>query len=90
MLRPYLIKPTHRPICFHPWTHPIQNPAVLNMSSVQRFLEEQSQFQSQMADKAATLLTPERLEIYKQNQATVRQMATMQLTSIVQLSGGGQ
>lgn len=64
------------------------NPAVLNNASVQTFLEEQTQFQAQMAGKAAEMLTPAQLQVYQQNQAAVRQMATMQLNSIVQMAGG--
>lgn len=66
------------------------NPAVLNTASVQRFLDEQSRFQSHVADEAAHLLTPSHLAIFKQNQAAVRRMTSMQLNSIVQLAGGGQ
>lgn len=66
------------------------NAGALNGPSVQRFLDEQAQFQAQVAEKAAGLLTPARLEAFKQNQATVRQMSTMQLNSIVQLTGGGR
>jgi len=66
------------------------NPAVLNTTSVERFLEEQKQFQADIAQKAVGLLTPAHLEVFKQNQAAVRQMSTMQLNNIVQLAGGRQ
>lgn len=66
------------------------NPAVLNTASVQRFLDEQVRFQSQVAERAASLLPPDQLALFKQNQSAVRQMSAMQLNSIVQLAGGGQ
>jgi hypothetical protein len=65
------------------------NTSALNTAAVSKFLEEQSQFQTQVAEKAAGLLTPAQLQTYKQNQAAVRQMFTMHLNSIVQLAGGG-
>jgi hypothetical protein len=64
------------------------NPAALNTAAVQRFLDEQSKFQTGVAEKAAALLTPAQLDAYKQNQAAVRQMTNMQLTSIVQMATG--
>jgi hypothetical protein len=65
------------------------NPAVLNAPTVNKYLDEQAQFQAQVADKAAALLTPAQLEAFKQNQAAMRQMSKMQLNNIVQMSGGG-
>ncbi|MGI8602243.1 MAG: hypothetical protein ACR2OZ_04505 [Verrucomicrobiales bacterium] len=64
------------------------NPTVLNSAAVQRFLDEQTEFQSQVAEKAAALLTPSQLAAFKQNQAAMRQMMNMQLTSIVQMANG--
>jgi hypothetical protein len=64
------------------------NVSALNTPSVQKFLEEQSEFQSQVAAKAADMLTPAQLQVFKQNQAAVRQMTSMQMTSIVQMAGG--
>jgi hypothetical protein len=64
------------------------NTSVLTTAAVQKFLDEQSAFQFQVAEKAAGILTPAQLQVYKQNQATVRQMTSMQLTSIVQMAGG--
>jgi hypothetical protein len=66
------------------------NPAVLNSASARKFFDEQKQFQSQVAEKAAGFLTPAQLQVYKQNQSAVRQMSSMQLNSIVQLAGGSQ
>ncbi|MFN0126401.1 MAG: hypothetical protein ACKV19_06945 [Verrucomicrobiales bacterium] len=66
------------------------NPAVLNTASVQRFLDEQARFQSQVAQRAASLLPPDQLALFKQHQSAVRQMSAMQLNSIVQLAGGGK
>jgi hypothetical protein len=66
------------------------NPAVLNMPTVNTFLDEQAQFQGQVADKAAALLNPAQLQAFKQNQAAMRQMTKMQMSNIVQMSSGGQ
>ena len=66
------------------------NPAVLNPGAVNQFLDEQTQFQAQEADKAAPMLTPAQLDAFKQNQAAIRQMTKMQLNSILQLTGSGQ
>jgi len=66
------------------------NPRVLNTATVNKFLDEQAQYQSQVAEKAADLLTPSQLEAFRQNQGTQRQMMKMQLTNIVQMAGGGQ
>jgi len=57
---------------------------------VNKFLDEQAQYQAQVADKAAALLTPTQLQAFKQNQAAMRQMTKMQMSNIVQMSGGGQ
>ncbi len=65
------------------------NPEVLNPAAVQTFLEEQTRFQSEVVGKAAGILTPAQLEVFKQNQAAVRQMSGMQLNNIVQMAGGG-
>ena len=65
------------------------NPGVLTTGSVRTFLDEQSKFQAQVADEAARLLNPTQLDLYKKNQAAVRQMSAMQLNTIVQLAGGG-
>lgn len=65
------------------------NVAALNTDSVRTFLDEQSRFQAQVAEEAARLLNPTQLDLYKKNQAAVRQMAAMQLNTIVQLAGGG-
>jgi hypothetical protein len=66
------------------------NPAVLNSGAVNKFLDEQTQLQGQIADQAANLLTPAQLDAFKQNQGAIRQMTKMQLNSIVQMAGGGQ
>lgn len=66
------------------------NPAVLNSAAINQFLDEQTKFQSDVAEKASTLLTPAQQEAFKQNQAAVRQMTKMQLNSIIQLTGTGQ
>ncbi len=66
------------------------NPAVLNTPTVNKFLDEQVQYQAQVADKAAALLTPAQLQAFKQNQAAMGQMTKMQMSNIVQMSGGGQ
>ncbi|HTB62418.1 MAG TPA: hypothetical protein VK737_02420 [Opitutales bacterium] len=66
------------------------NPAVLNTPTINTYLDEQAQYQAQVAEKAASLLTPAQLQAFKQNQAAMRQMSKMQLSNIVQLSGGGQ
>jgi hypothetical protein len=66
------------------------NPAVLNTPTINKFFDEQAQFQAQVADKAAALLNPAQLQAFKQNQAALRQMSKMQLSNIVQMSGGGQ
>jgi len=66
------------------------NPAVLNTTAVQTFLDEQTRFQAQVAGKVAELLTSAQLQVFKQNQAAVRQMSSMQLNSIVQMAGGGR
>lgn len=66
------------------------NPSVLNTPTVNKFLDEQVQYQAQVADKAAALLTPAQLQAFKQNQAAMGQMTKMQMSNIVQMSGGGQ
>ena len=66
------------------------NPAVLNSAAINQFLDEQTKFQADVAEKASTLLTPAQQEAFKQNQAAVRQMTKMQLNSIIQLTGTGQ
>jgi len=65
------------------------NPQVLNPPAVGKFLDEQTQFQAQTAQQAAQMLTPAQLQAYEQNQAAVRQMMKMQLSSLIQMSGGG-
>ncbi len=66
------------------------NPGVINSTSINKFLDEQTQFQASLVEKAAGLLTPAQLEAFKQNQANVRQMTRMQMNSIQQLTGSGQ
>jgi hypothetical protein len=66
------------------------NPALLNTATVSQFLDEQSKFQDQVAQKAADLLTPAQLQAFKQNQGAIRQMTKMQMSNIVQMVGGGQ
>lgn len=65
-------------------------PGILNSGAVQTFLDEQTKFQAGVAEKAADLLSPAQLQVYKQNQAAVRQMANMQLNSIIQMVGIGR
>jgi hypothetical protein len=55
-----------------------------------RSRHEMAHLKFQVADQAASLLPPDQLALYKQNQSAVRQMSAMQLNSIVQLAGGGQ
>ncbi len=66
------------------------NPAYLNAATINKFLDEQTQFQATVAEKAAGLLTPAQQEAFKQNQTAVRQMTKMQLNSIIQLTGAQQ
>jgi hypothetical protein len=66
------------------------NPAVLNTPTINTYLDEQAQYQAQVAEKAASLLNPVQLQAFKQNQAAMRQMSKMQLNNIVQMAGGGQ
>ncbi len=66
------------------------NPALLTGASVNKFLDEQTQYQAQVADKAAGLLTPAQLDAFKQNQAAMMQMTKQKLNSILQMSGGKQ
>jgi cell division protein FtsB len=64
------------------------NPALLTSANVNTFLDEQSQYQAQVADKAAQLLTPAQLDAFKQNQAAMLQMTKQKMNSILQMSGG--
>jgi len=66
------------------------NPAVLNNTAINKFFDEQTQFQASVAEKASTILTPAQLEAFKQNQTSVRQMTKMQMNSIQQLTGNPQ
>jgi len=53
------------------------------------FLQEQAQLQSQIADRAASLLTPDQMTIFRQNQATMRQLMQTNLSMARQLAGAG-
>jgi hypothetical protein len=64
------------------------NPALLTSANVNTFLDEQTQYQAQVADKAAQLLTPAQLDAFKQNQAAMMQMTKQKMNSILQMSGG--
>jgi hypothetical protein len=66
------------------------DPAAITGPAADTFLQEQEQLQTQIAQRAATLLTPEQLVVFKQNQATMRQMMQMNLSMGRQLSGSGQ
>jgi hypothetical protein len=64
------------------------NPALITGTNVNKFLDEETQYQAQVADKAAQLLTPAQMDAFKQNQAAMMQMNKQKLNSILQLSGG--
>ncbi len=66
------------------------NPAVLTAPTIGKFFDEQAQMQAEVAAKAAQVLTPAQLEVFKQNQAAMRQMTKLQMSNIQQLSNGGQ
>ncbi len=63
------------------------NPALLTGGNVNKFLDEEAQFQAQVADKAAQLLTPVQLNAFKQNQAAMMQMTKQKMNSILQMAG---
>jgi len=66
------------------------NSTATSPDSINKFLDEQAQYQATVAEKAATLLTPAQQQAFKQNQAAMRQMIKMQLNSIQQLTGNSQ
>lgn len=66
------------------------NTSLLTGDNVNRFLDEETQYQAQVADKAASLLTPPQLDAFKQNQAAVMQMTKQKLNSILQMSGSAK
>jgi hypothetical protein len=52
------------------------------------FLQEQEQLQSQIADRAASILSPDQMTIFRQNQANMRQLMQLNLNMARQLAGG--
>lgn len=66
------------------------NPQSITGPAADTFLQEQEQLQNQIADRAATILTPDQMTIFKQNQAGMRQLMQLNLNMARQLAGGGQ
>jgi hypothetical protein len=66
------------------------NPALLTGDNVNKFLDEQTQYDAQVADKASSVLTPAQLDAFKQNQAAMMQMTKQKLNSILQMSGSAK
>jgi hypothetical protein len=66
------------------------NPQSITGPAADTFLQEQAQLQSQIADRAASILTPDQMTIFRQNQATMRQLMQTNLNLARQLAGGGQ
>jgi hypothetical protein len=66
------------------------NPALITSDNVNTFLDQETQYQAQVADKAAQLLTPAQLDAFKQNQAAMMQMTKQKLNSILQMSGSAK
>jgi hypothetical protein len=66
------------------------NTSLLTGTNVNKFLDEQAQYQAQVADKAAQLLTPAQLDAFKQNQAALLQMTKQKMNSILQMSGSAK
>jgi outer membrane murein-binding lipoprotein Lpp len=66
------------------------DPSSMTDQAIQTYLQQEAQLQSQIADQAASLLTPEQLDIFKQNQAQMLQLAKMGMTMSRQMMGGGK
>ncbi|MGA2052200.1 MAG: hypothetical protein ABSH19_02685 [Opitutales bacterium] len=66
------------------------DPSTMTDQSIQTYLDQEAQLQSQIADQAATILTPEQLDLFKQNQAQMLQLAKMGMTMSRQMLGGGK
>ena len=66
------------------------NVSLLTGPNVNKFLDEQTQYQALVATQAAQLLTPAQLDAFKQNQAAMTQMTRQKLNSILQMSGGAK
>lgn len=63
------------------------DPQSLNGSAADIFLQEQALLQDQIADRAASLLTPQQMTIFRENQANVRQLTQANLSMARQLAG---
>ena len=66
------------------------SPQSITGPAADTFLQEQAQLQSQIADRAAAILSPDQMTIFRQNQATMRQLMQTNLNMARQLAGGGQ
>ena len=66
------------------------SPDFLTEQSVQTYEQQQEQLDGQIAQQVAPLLTPDQLDIFKQNQAQMRQLTQMGLNMSRQMLGGGK
>jgi hypothetical protein len=73
-----------------PSTTATQSPASMTEQSVQTYEQQQEQLDGQIDDQATSILSPEQLEVFKQNQAQMRQITQMGLNMSRQMLGGGK
>jgi len=66
------------------------SPDALSDQSVQTYEQQQEQLDGQIVEQVTPLLTPDQLEIFKQNQAQMRQLTQMGLNMSHQMLGGGK
>jgi hypothetical protein len=66
------------------------DPSKLTGAAIDSYLQQEAQLQSQIADRAASILTPEQLEVFKQNQANQLQMQKVGMSMARQMMGSGQ
>jgi hypothetical protein len=67
-----------------------QPPSVLNGPALETFFQEQEQLQGQIADRAATFLSPEQLAALRQSQASRLELSKKSLNAARQMFGGGK
>jgi hypothetical protein len=66
------------------------SPDTLTDQTIQTYEQQQEQLQDQIAEQAASILSPEQLAAFKQNQAQMRQLTQMGLNMSRQMLGGGK
>ena len=68
----------------------LTSPNALTEQSVQTYEQQKEQLDSQIVEQVTPLLTPDQLDIFKQNQTQMRQLTQMGFNMSRQMLGGGK